>query len=64
MEDYSKVLTLADAQPERTIYENVQKVEPGDMGLGQQGIFRKNDNHIVIDNGTGQFHACLQLADC
>ena len=28
MEDYSKVLTLADAQPELTIYENVQKVEP------------------------------------
>lgn len=28
MEDYSKVLTLADAKPELTIYENVQKVEP------------------------------------
>ena len=27
MEDYSKVLTLADAQPELTIYENVQDIK-------------------------------------
>lgn len=27
MEDYSKVLTLADAQPELTIYENVQSIK-------------------------------------
>lgn len=27
MEDYSKVLTLADAQPELTIYENVQNIK-------------------------------------
>ena len=32
---------------------DIQKTEPGNVCLGQQGVLRKNDNHIIVDNGTG-----------
>ena len=33
MEDYSKVLSLADAQPELTIYEDIQEINTDVKGI-------------------------------
>ena len=31
------------------------------MRFGQQGVFRKNDDHVVVDQCAGKDHARLEV---
>lgn len=48
MEDYSKVLTLADAQPELTIYENVQDIKTDVKDIS----YEAKEANIVFNEDT------------
>ena len=48
MEDYSKVLTLADAQPELTIYENVQDIKTDVKDTS----YEAKEANVVFNEGT------------
>ena len=48
MEDYSKVLTLADAQPELTIYENVQDIKTDVKDTS----YEAKEADVVFNEGT------------
>lgn len=48
MEDYSKVLTLADAQPELTIYENVQDIKTDVKDIS----YKAKEANVVFNEDT------------
>ena len=48
MEDYSKVLTLADAQPELTIYENVRDIKTDVKDTS----YEAKEANVVFNEGT------------